>query len=236
MTALDFPTSPVDGQTYSNYIYDGTKAVWRLQPNIPNINSKFYVSATAPADPQNGEIWLNSTDGNTYIYYVDGDSSQWVEIGGNTGQPPTIDDLNDVTITSVSDNEVLAYDNSSSSWINQSASDAGLATEVYVQNNFGPKFLTETSEQTSSYTLALGDINKVVLMSVDTGTLTVPTNASVAFPVGTVINVYNINPTDLTIQGDSGVTVRNAGALAEYGEVSLRKRATDEWVLAGVVS
>jgi hypothetical protein len=67
-------------------------------------------------------------------------------------------------------------------------------------------------------------------------TLTVPTNASVAFPVGTVVNVYNLNASDVTIAAASGVTLRNAGALEEYGEVSLRKRGTDEWVLAGNVS
>jgi hypothetical protein len=40
----------------------------------------------------------------------------------------------------------------------------------------------------------------------------------------------------VTIQGDTGVTVRNAGLLAEFGEVSLRKRGTDEWVVAGNLS
>jgi len=28
--------------------------------------------------------------------------------------------------------------------------------------------------------------------------------------------------------------VRNAGTLAQYGEASLRKRATDEWVASGL--
>ena len=36
--------------------------------------------------------------------------------------------LSDITITNVADNEVLAYDSSSSSWINQTAAEAGLAT------------------------------------------------------------------------------------------------------------
>tara|TARA_R100000278_G_C5468890_1_gene163722 strand:+ start:122 stop:811 length:690 start_codon:yes stop_codon:yes gene_type:complete len=40
----------------------------------------------------------------------------------------TIGELTDVTISSVGDNEVLAYDSSSSEWINQTASEAGLAT------------------------------------------------------------------------------------------------------------
>lgn len=98
------------------------------------------------------------------------------------------------------------------------------------------KYLVETTEQTADYTLALTDVNKVVNMNKSgAGTVTVPTNASVAFPIGSVVNVYNQSSDDVDIMGDSGVTVRNAGTLAQYGEVSLRKRATDEWVLAGVV-
>ncbi len=98
------------------------------------------------------------------------------------------------------------------------------------------RLMLETTEKTSSYTLALDDAYKVVLASIDTGSVTVPASTSVDFPIGTVINVYNINPTDVIIQGGVGVTVRNAGSLAQYGEVSLRKRAADEWVLAGSVS
>ncbi len=40
----------------------------------------------------------------------------------------TLGELTNVTITSVADNEVLAYDNGTSLWINQTASEAGLAT------------------------------------------------------------------------------------------------------------
>lgn len=40
----------------------------------------------------------------------------------------TLGELTNVTIASVADNEVLAYDSSSSLWINQTASEAGLAT------------------------------------------------------------------------------------------------------------
>lgn len=39
-----------------------------------------------------------------------------------------INELLDVTITSASDNEVLAYDNSTSKFINQTPTEAGLAT------------------------------------------------------------------------------------------------------------
>jgi hypothetical protein len=63
--------------------------------------------------------------------------------------------------------------------------------------------------------------------------VTVPTNTDVAFPVGTVIGVYNRSSDDVTVVGDSGVTVRNAGAVAQFKEASLRKRETNEWVMVG---
>jgi len=136
MTALNFPSSPSDGDTFDNYIYDGTKAVWRIQPNIPDISSKFQVSATAPTNPVNGEVWLNSTDGNTYIYYVDGDSSQWIEIGGNTAPPPNISDLNDVEIYEALDGQALVYDSASDQWVNGEGSGSGNAASDSIQLNF----------------------------------------------------------------------------------------------------
>jgi hypothetical protein len=37
-----------------------------------------YVSDTAPASPQANALWWNSTDGQLYLWYNDGNSSQWV--------------------------------------------------------------------------------------------------------------------------------------------------------------
>jgi hypothetical protein len=119
MTALNFPSNPSDGDTFENYIYEDTKGVWRIQPNVPGVTSRFYVSETTPTNPKNGEIWLNSTDGNTYIYYVDGDSGQWIEIGGDTGFPPILGDLNDVEIYEALDGQALVYDLSADKWVNE---------------------------------------------------------------------------------------------------------------------
>jgi len=89
--------------------------------------------------------------------------------------------------------------------------------------------------QTGSYTLALSDVNKVVAMdNAAAATITVPNNTSVAFPVGTVINIYRMTDQLVDVVGDLGVTVRNAGNIYEqYTEISLRKRATNEWVASG---
>ena len=48
-------------------------------------SSSVTISATAPGDPDNGDMWWNSVDGNLYIYYTDVDTSQWVPANGAGG-------------------------------------------------------------------------------------------------------------------------------------------------------
>lgn len=97
--------------------------------------------------------------------------------------------------------------------------------------------LVVSNVQTASYTLVLGDAGKAVEMNVGTAnTLTVPPNSAVAFPVGTVIEVFQLGAGQVTVTAGAGVTLRAAlGAklAAQYASATLRKRATDEWVVAG---
>lgn len=92
--------------------------------------------------------------------------------------------------------------------------------------------------QTASYTLVLGDAGLVVEMNVaSSNTLTVPPNSSIAFPVGTIIEIFQLNTGQVTITPGAGVTLdSNGGKLktsGQYASASLRKRATNEWVVAG---
>jgi hypothetical protein len=51
----------------------------------------------------------------------------WAQINTNeTGLITELDDVPDVTITSVADNELLAYDSGSGDWINQTPTEATL--------------------------------------------------------------------------------------------------------------
>jgi plastocyanin len=43
------------------------------------------VSATAPVAPQEGNVWLNTTNGYLYIYINDGNSSQWIQPASPAG-------------------------------------------------------------------------------------------------------------------------------------------------------
>ena len=67
-------------------------------------------------------------------------------------------------------------------------------------------------------------------------TLTVPPNSTVAFEVGTVINVHQRGAGQTTIVQGVGVTVRTDETLKlrkQWATAVLIKRGTDEWVLAG---
>lgn len=91
--------------------------------------------------------------------------------------------------------------------------------------------------QAGSYTLVLADAIKMIEMS-GGGTLTVPTNASVAYPVGTQINILQTGASQVTV-GGAGVTINATPGLklrAQWSAATLIKRATDTWALIGDLS
>jgi hypothetical protein len=96
---------------------------------------------------------------------------------------------------------------------------------------------TINSQSGTSYTLVLGDMFKVIeTTSSSSVSVTVPPNSSVAFPVGTVVEVAQLGTGVVTVVQGSGVTINTPGTLvlrAQYSNVVLRKRASDTWVLAG---
>ena len=75
------------------------------------------VSETPPENPENGDPWFDSTIGNLYIYYVDDDSGQWVEVGGQQSVSLGLNELNDVDTSGVQDGNSLVYNETQSKWI-----------------------------------------------------------------------------------------------------------------------
>ena len=59
-------------------LYRSTGSAWEA---VGGSGGSISVSDTAPSSPSNGNLWYNSLTGATYIYYADGSSNQWVEIG-----------------------------------------------------------------------------------------------------------------------------------------------------------
>jgi hypothetical protein len=92
----------------------------------------------------------------------------------------------------------------------------------------------------AAYTLILGDVGKEVsfALSITNRTLTVPTNASVAFPIGSQLYITVSSGTTgiLSITGAGGVTIRGSvnlrfiAATAEASACTLWKIGTDTWL------
>lgn len=49
------------------------------------------VDDTAPAGGNLGDLWLDSTDGTLYVYYVDVDGSQWIQVQANSALGASLD-------------------------------------------------------------------------------------------------------------------------------------------------
>jgi hypothetical protein len=125
----------------------------------------------------------------------------------------------------------------------QSAANTLFSTNNFVNSTFltiaeanQRQFVAENLV-TTNYTLQLSDVGKVVAVNnAATATVTIPLNSAVAFPIGTIINVYSMTAQQVFVAAATGVTLRPANSVrlfSQYTEISLRKRDTNEWVASG---
>lgn len=103
-----------------------------------------------------------------------------------------------------------------------------------------------TTFTANAYTLALTDANTAQQASngATACQINIPTNATVAFPIGTVITITQTG-TGKVYLGGTGIIVRStiaggwvtgaSGCRVQYSTISLLKVATDTWTLSGDV-
>jgi hypothetical protein len=75
--ALDFPANPIDGEVFGSYVWSGPKGVWQSREESA---SPAVVSSVPPTSSNPGDIWVDSSDGVSYVRYDDGSSAQWIEL------------------------------------------------------------------------------------------------------------------------------------------------------------
>ena len=105
-----------------------------------------------------------------------------------------------------------------------------------VKNRTTPRIVSGTSD-----TLVLADEGKrIETTNGSATTITVPENASVAFPVGTQIDLMQIGAGQVTVVGASGAVVINGTPglklRSQWSAATLIKRFTNTWVLVGDLS
>lgn len=215
------PGHPLDGQPAIDLV--------TIVPD-PNSNSGYSQLVVGPQGPPGP------------ITSVNGDAGPAVVLDAtDVGAAPTSHSHDHGTMTGLGDDDhpqyVLSAGDTMTGALTLSgapSSNLHAATKQYVDT------VAQNTVAAASYTLVLADQGKVVEMNngVNPNTLTVPANSTAAFPVGTVIEVYQLGSGQTTIAAAGGVTLRAPNGLklsSQYATASLRKRDADEWVISGDV-
>jgi len=90
----------------------------------------------------------------------------------------------------------------------------------------------------TSYSLNAADAGALVKTTNSSAvTITVPSNASVAYAARTVISIVQYGAGQVTIQGAAGVTINSRATvdttIGQYATATLIRMAADEWLMFG---
>lgn len=145
-----------------------------------------------------------------------------------------------LSILSVGTNgQVLTANSATASGLEWSTPDVTLTNSVTLTNKTltAPIINLSINPQTAAYQLVLSDNGKMVeVSSASDVTLTIPTNASQGFATGAQITILQTSTGQVTIAGDTGVTVNGTPGLklrAQWSSAVCIKRATNSWVVLG---
>ena len=177
-------TSPTIDQTL---VYNGTQWV-----NQDSSGGGLTVSATSPEGPDNGDMWFSSNDGKTYVYYSDGDSSQWVEVGASVSidtTPPGSPVAGDMWWDPDNGNLYIYYtDVDSSQWVSATGpqvfvgttAPAGYQGQLWFNSSTGKTYIYFDDGTSAQWVSAIGGLNI----------------ASSDLPAGTILQVVSTTKTD----------------------------------------
>ena len=121
-------------------------------------------------------------------------------------------------------------------------SEKGAANGVASLDTNGKVTAAQTSSLvvnvTANKTLALADAGTLQRVNSSSAiTVTIPTNASAAFPIGAEIELVRYGTGTVTLAVTGGVTLNSADGVktisSQYAAASLKKFGTDEWLLCG---
>jgi len=196
-------------------------------------DSSNYVGFQAPATVAGNITWtLPNADGtSTQVLSTNGSGVlSWatpsITVTDNTSDSGT----NYVAITTATSGSITGTRVSSTKLTFQPSTGILSTTELTV--NGTARSLRTENVKTASHTLELADRDEVVAFN-GTGsqTVTVPTNAAVPFPIGSVVYINRVNSGSLTLAASAGVTLTKTGLFATNEELYVRKRGTNSWIV-----
>jgi hypothetical protein len=263
VTASASEVNILDGATLSvtelNYVDGVTSNIQtQLDAKAPTANPTFTGTLAAADISITGDLTVggttttvNATDlvvTDPLIYIGEGNSANIVDLGlvssFNDGAYQHAGIVRDATdgvwklFSSVEDEPTTTVNFSQA--VYDTLKVGGIEYADGVQVKQGVPSITTINQQAGAYTTVLTDRDKLVEVSSASGvTVTIPANSSVAYPVGTSIDILQTGAGQVTIAGAGGVTVNATPGLklrTQWSSATLFKRATDTWVVFGDLS
>jgi hypothetical protein len=211
------------------FVYDTDTDTWYPLLGIASqsLDSLTDVVITSPSTSQilvyNGANWVNGGETGDISAVTSGTG---ITVTNGTGPIPTIA-IDTATTVDLSTAQTLT--------------NKTVTGIVYTQTLLTPSFTS------NAYTLVLGDQGDILLASNSTtaGTINIPTNGSVAFPIGTQITIIQTGSGQLTIQATTPGTTTIASTGATSTAPKLRainssatciKTGTDTWYVVGDIA
>jgi Major tropism determinant N-terminal domain len=154
--------------------------------------------------------------------------AKWKLFKGVTSEPSTTVDFTQGSLDDLALNNLTA---------------AGIVFTDGTQTKEGVPSRTTINSISANYNLSTGGLtlrDTMVESTAGSGiTVTIPTNATTAYPVGTTIDFLQTGAGQITFAAASGVTLNGTPGLktrTQWSSASLFKRATDTWVVLGDLS
>lgn len=251
-----FTTSAFDSSVADTfrYFYDDGASGWTevtAQSQISNTQYDDGTGTLATVSPAKyGVHWVYiGTDSDIYVVYGTGDYALVEAQAAQPGAvPPHIESHGRLIGKIVIQRDAAVFYSIESAFVESFAvtgvndhtnlTSIGLYTHTQIDAHIDDSTIhgyqpLVINTQAGNYTLALTDAAKYVRMTSGTANnLTVPLNASVAFAIGTEIEIAQAGAGATTIVATGGVTINTSGSLAvaaQYDVIKLVKTATDTW-------
>jgi hypothetical protein len=239
-------SSILDGDSL---IYNSASSKWINQ--IPE-GSSVTISSNPPGDPDEGDLWFDYDTQELFIY----DSVYWVEVSGGAldiSQYLTIASASATYATQVDLDNIDAlppqagnngkYLTTSGSVASWGTLDLSLyLTQSSASTTYQTKNIDVISAKTGAYTIASGDEGDLIQLSGSSSyTVSIPTDETFNFAIGTQINLINVGtgvktiaavtPGTTSVNGTPGLKLR-----AQWSSATLIKLSSNMWIVVGDLS
>ena len=199
---------------------------------------------------------INSTPRPAYVY--DEATNQWYQLAASVNTAAAYTWTAAQTFSAAVTLDAATISKNFNIFLNPSARDTAIPSRVYgtmaflkqnsggdtindLQIYTGPTWMSvvdpvyEFNQKSTSYTLVISDSFKMIEMS-SGGTLTIPEESSVNFPIGTAIDILQTGSSQVTLAAASGVTLNATPGLklrTQWSSATIIKRSSNTWIATG---